>query len=174
MNLQSYANHRKSLGLRGQSHVAVLKAINEGRLSSPAVERQGRGWVIDPVLADAQWAGRTDPTGAPQAPNQDQPTATGEPAAATRSGPPLSVSKQVKAAYDAKMAELDYKAKAGQLVLITEVKAKAFALARSARDGLLGIPDRISPVLAATSDVTQVHHLLTEEINLALRVLSDA
>ena len=29
MNLQAYANHRKALGLRGTSLVAVIKAIEE-------------------------------------------------------------------------------------------------------------------------------------------------
>jgi hypothetical protein len=61
MNLQAYANHRKVLGLRGTSHVAVLKAIERGRLMPPAVERQGRGWEINAELADQQWADTTHP-----------------------------------------------------------------------------------------------------------------
>lgn len=61
MNLQAYANHRKALGLRGTSHVAVLKAIERGRLMPPAVERQGRGWEINAELADQQWADTTHP-----------------------------------------------------------------------------------------------------------------
>lgn len=61
MNLQQYADHRKALGLRGASHVAVLKAIERGRLMAPAVERKERGWEINPELADQQWAGTTHP-----------------------------------------------------------------------------------------------------------------
>ncbi len=61
MNLQQYADHRKALGLRGATHVSVLRAIKNGRLQSPAVERQGKGWEIDPVLADEQWTQATDP-----------------------------------------------------------------------------------------------------------------
>ena len=61
MNLQQYANHRKALGLRGTSHVAVLKAIERGRLMAPAVERKGHGWEINPELADQQWADTTHP-----------------------------------------------------------------------------------------------------------------
>jgi hypothetical protein len=61
MNLQAYANHRKTLGLRGTSHVAVLKAIERGRLMPPAVERNGRSWEINPELADQQWADTTHP-----------------------------------------------------------------------------------------------------------------
>jgi hypothetical protein len=61
MNLQAYANHRKALGLRGTSHVAVLKAIERGRIMAPAVQRQGRGWEINAELADQQWADTTHP-----------------------------------------------------------------------------------------------------------------
>jgi hypothetical protein len=62
VNLKQYADHRKSLGLRGQSHVAVIKAINDERLTYPAVQRHGRNWVINAELADEQWATRTDPS----------------------------------------------------------------------------------------------------------------
>ena len=70
MNLQQYADHRKALGLRGATHVSVLRAIKNGRLQSPAVERQGKGWEIDPALADEQWAQATDP--APRGTNAGQ------------------------------------------------------------------------------------------------------
>ena len=70
MNLQQYADHRKAQGLRGATHVSVLRAIKAGRLQPPAVERQGSGWEIDPALADEQWAQATDP--APRGTNANQ------------------------------------------------------------------------------------------------------
>jgi hypothetical protein len=51
--MQQYGDHRKALGLRGTSHVAVLKAIKDQRLTPPAVERQCRSWIINAELADA-------------------------------------------------------------------------------------------------------------------------
>lgn len=72
MNLQQYADHRKTLGLRGATHVSVLRAIKNGRLSPPAIERQGKGWKIDPGLADGQWAQFTDPAPRGTNANQDQ------------------------------------------------------------------------------------------------------
>jgi hypothetical protein len=83
VNLQQYADHRKTLGLRGATHVSVLRAIKNGRLQSPAVERQGKGWEIDPVLADQQWARATDP--APRGTNASQGQGRG-PKAATPEG----------------------------------------------------------------------------------------
>jgi hypothetical protein len=37
----------------------------------------------------------------------------------------------------------------------------------------MGIPDRVASMVAATNDPRQVHQLLTEEIRVALRGLSD-
>lgn len=180
MNLQAYANHRKALGLRGQSHVAVLNAINDGRLTPPAVERQGRSWIINADLADAQWAGRTDPDnrggmgGGTDLPISRAVPAAAAPPQAAKGGPPLAISKQVKAAYEAKLTELEYKERSGEMVPANQVKAEAFALARALRDGLMRVADRLAPTLAATADARQVHHLLTEEIRVALRGLGDA
>lgn len=187
MNLQAYANHRKSLGLRGQSHVAVLNAINDGRLAAPAVHRQGRSWVIDAEQADAQWAGNTDPSergamgGAtarptgPAAASRPAPAqaSAGQPPPAPRGGPSLAISKQVKAAYEAKLMELQFKERNAELVSISDVKSQAFALARAVRDGMMGIADRLAPQLAASTDARQVHQLLVEEIRVALRGLND-
>jgi len=182
MNLQQYANHRKALGLRGTSHVAVINAYNDGRLSEPAVRREGRNWIINAELADAQWATRTDPSekgamgGGTARPIGTTPAAaatTDQPPAAAKGGPPLAISKQVKAAYDAKLTELDYKERSKELVLASETRAEAFACARAVRDALLSLADRLAPQLAATTDARECHRLLTEEHRIALRGLAD-
>lgn len=201
MNLQAYANHRKAMGLRGQSHVAVLNAINDGRLTPPAVERHGRSWVINAELADEQWAARTDLTGggealerpigppprdaapppppAPAAPRAAKaaPAAPPPPAPGRASfganGPSLAISRQVRAAYEAKLKELEFKERAGELVPAADVKREAFSLARALRDGLMRIPDRVAPLLAATTDARKAHQMLSDEIRVALRGLGD-
>jgi hypothetical protein len=183
MNLQAYANHRKTLGLRGTSHVAVLNAINDGRLSEPAVQRQGRSWVINAELADEQWASRTDPSErgamgiyAPRATGpKPAATATADPPpAAVKGGPPLAVSKQVKAAYEAKLAELDYKERSGEMVNLQDVRKEAARLARQVRDLLLIIPSRNAAKVAVMSDTEEIRALLQAEIESALRGLASA
>ena len=189
MNLKQYADHRKALGLRGQSHVAVINACNDGRLTPPAVHRNGRSWVINAELADEQWATRTDPseygamgggTARPIGPPELAPQPTPAPKAPAeltapvpKGGPSLAVSKQVKAAYEAKLTELDFKQRNGELVSTRDVKSQAFTLARAVRDGMMGIADRLAPQLAASTDARQVHALLTTEIRVALRALAD-
>jgi hypothetical protein len=197
MNLKQYADHRKALGLRGQTHVAVINACNDGRLTPPAVHRNGRSWIINAELADEQWATRTDPseyggmgggtarpigitTPAPQVPPEPAPKPAAAPppvaeltAPIPKGGPSLAVSKQVKAAYEAKICELDFKQRNGELVVARDVKSQAFTLARAVRDGMMGIADRLAPQLAAATDPRQVHALLTTEIRVALRALAD-
>jgi hypothetical protein len=92
VNLQQYADHRKALGLRGATHVSVLRAIKNGRLQSPAVERQGKGWEIDPALADKQWAQATDP--APRGTNASQGQKLSPKAATPEGQPPTAKQDQ--------------------------------------------------------------------------------
>jgi hypothetical protein len=91
VNLQAYAAHRKRQGLRGQTHVAVIKAIDSGRLTEPAVRKAGNRWHIDPALADAQWADNTNATSAPDLPEPIDPESQ-EPLE-----PPSPPAKQAKA-----------------------------------------------------------------------------
>ena len=98
MNLQQYADHRKTLGLRGTTHVSVLRAIKAGRLQPPAVKRQGKGWEIDPSMADEQWAQATDP--APRGTNagQDQKPKPKRGTFATTVPAPNVIAQKAKAA----------------------------------------------------------------------------
>lgn len=201
LSATGYAQHRQRLGLRGTSHVAVLKAIEAGRLSPPAVVRQGSQWVIDPVIADQQWADRTTPDAigaTPMAPEAIAPPAAAPPPQPPPADPPppqpqaspraarvkvqnlaaavpaLATSKAIQAAYDAKLRQLEYQRVAEELVPARQVKDQAFNLGRALRDSLMRLADRLAPTLAATADARQVHHLLTEEIRVALRSLDDA
>ena len=78
MNLQGYAAHRKARGLRGTSHVAVLQAIQSGRLTEPAVRKIDGRWHIDASLADAQWAGNTNAAPPPDPSARNVPHPAGE------------------------------------------------------------------------------------------------
>jgi hypothetical protein len=184
MNLQAYANHRKALGLRGTSHVAVINAIKDQRLTPPAVVRDGHRWVIDPAMADEQWATRTDPSeyggqagggSRPigiETPVQQQP-ATLPPPPSPKGGPSLAVSKQVKAAYEAKLTELEYKERSGEMGNLQDVRKEAARLARQVRDLLLIVPSRNAAKVAAMSDPEDVRALLQQEIELALKGMAN-
>ena len=198
MNLQAYAAHRKAHGLRGHSHVAVLKAIESGRLTEPAAVKVGGRWVIDPALADAQWADNTDPGSVEQLPpvqakpaassSQPKPAAkrksSAKPAAVIESpprqpeapsiaGPSLAEARRAKAVYQAERERLAVMREKGELVPAQAVKQRWFEHGRAIRDNLMSIPDRIASQLAATTDTKEAHRLLSQEITGALRVLAD-
>jgi len=170
MNLQAYAKHRKEQGLRGTSHVAVLKAIESGRLTEPAVRKVDGRWHIDATLADQQWAGNTDPRGALPPPPAPIDTRQPHPAGG---GPSLAEAKRARAVWQAERERIELQQLKGELVSTAEVKAEAFNVARVVRDNMLAIPDRVIPTLASMSDLRAMHQYLTEEIRTAIRSISD-
>jgi hypothetical protein len=170
MNLQAYAKHRKEQGLRGTSHVAVLKAIESGRLTEPAVRKVDGRWHIDATLADQQWAGNTDPRGALPPPPGPIDTRQPHPAGG---GPSLAEAKRARAVWQAERERIELQQLKGELVSTAEVKAEAFNVARVVRDNMLAIPDRVIPTLASMSDLRAMHQYLTEEIRTAIRSISD-
>lgn len=65
--VREYARHRKALGLTGQSHAAVVKARNQGRLDG-ALLKDGQ---IDFAIADRLWQQNTMQTAAATIPDEN-------------------------------------------------------------------------------------------------------
>jgi hypothetical protein len=170
MNLQAYAAHRKAQGLRGASHVAVLKAIDTGRLTEPAVRKVNGRWQIDAPLADAQWAGNTN--NMPDSGELPEPPSTRQPHPAD-GGPSLAQAKRAKAVYEAELTRLALQREKKELVLADEVRREASRLARQVRDLLLMIPGRNAAKVATMQDQEAIRELLENEINSALRGLAN-
>ena len=186
MNLQQYADHRKTMGLRGATHVSVLRAIKNGRLSAPAVERQGKGWEIDPGIADQQWAQATDP--APRGTNakQDQKPrpkaatpASQVPPRPSRSLAPVLVDETQEPAeipsYNesrarsefekANILEMDRKAKANTLLPREEVFPAWDAAVNIARTTMLGVASKLKQ---------RIPHLTPDEVAVAQDLIREA
>lgn len=72
-----------------------------------------------------------------------------------------------------KKAEIEYKRQMGEVVSIDEVNQNAFETARLLRDKLLGISARLTPVLASEEDHHVIRTLIDEEINRALKSISE-
>jgi hypothetical protein len=170
MNLQAYAKHRKEQGLRGTSHVAVLKAIESGRLTEPAVRKVDGRWHIDATLADQQWAGNTDPRGALPPPPSPIDTRQPHPAGG---GPSLAEAKRAKAIYEAELTRIELQRTKKELISADEVRQEASRLGRQVRDLLLIIPGRNAAKLATMQDSQAISDLLEAEITNALRGLQD-
>ena len=74
----------------------------------------------------------------------------------------------------ARLAKLEFEERSGKLVDADGVRAQFFALGRRAQQNVLGVPDRLSPILAGESDAAEIHRLLTEELTRALAELTSA
>lgn len=162
----------------GVSKQAVSAAIKAGRLQH-SVEKTKNGYKIDPILADQEWNAGTDPDH--YNPNKKEgvtlPAAT-LPKPPTHSAPQkgagsdLAMAKKATAVYKAKMAELDYKTKAGELVSKREVYSELFAFGQRLRQELQQLPDLIVDEIRAAGSRAEAHRLLTDHIADALEMLT--
>ena len=173
MSIAGYAAHRKRLGLPGGSPWSVKKALRDQRIG------KNENGKIDPDTADQQWDQNTNPA------QVRDPAVLSEKAVQRLQGkspvtapdntgvPSYSQSRAVKEAYQARIARLQYEEMTGQLAKVSEVKLEAFRRARTARDQILSVPDRVGPILAAENDPDVVRDLLEEELRKALEVLAN-
>jgi len=155
LSLRGYARHR------GVSHTAVEKAVKQGRI------RTTPDGKIDAEEADRDWSRNSSPVNAPR-----QAPRTTEPNDGAARGPTYAQSRAVRELYLARLAKIEFEERAAKLVSRDEVTVAAFTKARTIRDNLLNIPDRVAAMLAAESDPTQVHQILSDEIRKALIELS--
>ena len=158
MSQAEYGRHR------GVSQQAVSKAVRSGRIPTT----HGK---IDPVAADLAWEAYTDLT-------KPRNSVIGNPAAGGDAGSKPTEARKWAAAHArreaalARIAELDHKARAGESVSRKDAQRIGFEAAREARDALLAIPDRISPILAGLTDAAEIHRVLSAEIVAACGGLS--
>lgn len=149
LSIRAYARHR------GVSHVAVMKAIEAGRVTPEA------DGSINPERADREWNQNTvSPRKRPAADNQaapphaareqaPEPTTTNLSANGTSLLQARTVNEVVKAQTNkVRLARLK-----GDLVDRSQAIAHVFRLARTERDAWLNWPARVSAQMAAKLDV---------------------
>ncbi len=84
----------------------------------------------------------------------------------------MADARALKEHYLALLAQLDYNVKSGVLIEANAARQAGFAMARTARDKLLTIADRLAPVVAGVTDQFECHRLITEEIRKAISGLN--
>ena len=183
LSIRAYARHR------GVSHPAVLKALASGRIVA------GKDGKIDSAAADRQWATSTDLSkprnsvigvpkkrrtpGAPSDPLGTLGSGAGEALNGAPAGDTARLvasyagSRAAREGYAARLAKLDFEERSAKLVDADEVRAQFYALGHRARETMLGVPDRLAPVLEGQSRA-EIHRLLTEELTRGLSELKGA
>jgi hypothetical protein len=182
MNAAEYARHR------GVSKMRVSQYIASGMISATKI---GRGYEIDPALADRELGGSIDqshpapkpkltvlpapPKEPPKPINPDQSLVddTKPGRDSIKNGPTYADAQRAREVYRAERERLKLMQEKGELVPAADVKKEVMTLTRTIRDNMMSIPDRVASQLAALTDIHQVHHLLDDEIRTALRMLAN-
>lgn len=151
---------------RGVARSSVQHAIKTGRIVPNAAG------LIDADEADRTWADRTDLSKPRNSVNgvSQKPAAKANGAAAEA----RANASAIKETFAAKLAELEYRQKTGELVPASEVKTAAYQAARRARELLQAIPARISAILAGETDPMKCEEILNGEIERVCDELSGA
>ena len=173
LSLSGYALHRQSNGLMGQSHAAVLKGISTGRIVEPAVRRDGNRWLIDPALADEQWAVNTRTRSDHPIPPRFSPLQGSEIARPTWSQA-IIYTKTRKALLAAEREELALKRQKGELLHVRYVRKRWNENAMSLRDAFIKLPAALSQELADEYDPKEIQRILTAKIVSILQELANA
>lgn len=168
--------------LKGIKPPSVHEAA-KARIAGAVVEKDGKRW-LDQELALELWDRNTKRVRATQvsqeAKDRDaRPLPTPDDVRRSVCGlpddaiPGLDVSRERREHYQAELAKLEVDVKRKDLVPADMVRREAFALARSVRDALFNIADRLSAQLAAENDPAAVHLVITAEVEQALERLCD-
>lgn len=167
LGLRAYARHRAERGLVGRTLHAVQRAIADGRITPI----DGR---IDPEVADIQWAEKTDAVqqargargGHAPRPDAEPPRSVPAPAG-DRDG--YFATKERRERAEAELAELELQERRRELVRAADVERVTFEANRAVRDRVMGIADRVAPIVAAEADVARCHEVIANECRAALR-----
>lgn len=138
ISLRAYAARR------GVSPMAVTYAIRSGRLSR-SVGRRPSGFptIVDPDLADREWAENTDQMKA--AGSLAKPNAGGasEHEVDPDDGPSFAEAAAREKLARARLAELEYQERVGRLVDVNQVMAVFTERITRCRTRLLGVPSKL-------------------------------
>jgi phage terminase Nu1 subunit (DNA packaging protein) len=170
--------------MRGCAASAVTRAVKEGRITTIAGD--GGREMIDPAVADIQWARNTraradsapalpDAASGPgRAPRSQSSSRPDDPAADLDpdDGNTYWSARARREAAEAEIAEMKLAEMQGLLIRADAVRSAWASKIGAARDALLQIPARLAPVLAAESDLAAVTQLLEAELRQALSDLS--
>ena len=154
MGVREYARHRNT------AHSTVQRAIDSGRISKLP------NGMIDSDQADRDWEENTEIRPKASRRQQDDDDAFG--------AAHYTKARAVYEHFRAKLAQLEYQERRGDLISKDEVQVATFNQFRQFRDGILNIADRVAAMVAAETEPAQCHKILADEFRKALNDYSDS
>ncbi len=157
---------------RGVSKEAVSKAIEAGRITT--VPGQNGRKLIDPEVADIQWAKNTDPlqsarANAPKG-NRGLPV-TGNSGAGGDGGDGGSAywdARTLREQSEAAIASMKRQQMEGELVERRRVEEASMRIGRTLRDAVLAVPTKLAPELSHLTDAWQIEQRITAALRQVL------
>lgn len=143
----------------GVSPARVSQVKKTGRLNG-TFSKKGATTYYDQDAAIAAW-------------NGEIPQLTSRISGSDQEIPSFNESRAKSEHFRAELARLDLEVKEEKLCEAEKVRREAFSLARSVRDAVNSIPDRVANQFAAETDPVVIHQALTEELRKALERLTD-
>ena len=143
----------------GVSPARVSQVKKTGRLDG-TFSKKGATTYYDQDSAIAAW-------------NGEIPQLTSRISGSDQEIPSFNESRAKSEHFRAELARLDLEVKEEKLCEAEKVRREAFSLARSVRDAVNTIPDRVANQFAAETDPVVIHQALAEELRKALERLTD-
>jgi len=159
MSLREYARHR------GCHPNAVSYAIQEGRI----VSKDG---LIDSEAADVSWDIKTQHTKSHDEPKKVSSVVTEARGAFIQARTARELINIEREKVNAKLRELQYLVRVGELVEAKGIEREAFNRFRILRDSMMSIPDRLAGILAVETDEQAIFDLLRAEIEQVFRAFA--
>lgn len=187
MNNTSLISIREYGRRRGCSDTAVRKAIKAGKIVDGVVrDKKGNVLGIDEAVANNEWALNHDPSilrvtqngqsserfvEASTKAEAPKPLAAG--GGSVSSDNSLAAAKRARAIYEAKLKELEYKERSGELVDKKEVYKALYGAGQELRQAFQAIPDRFIDDILAAKSRNEAHQILSNAIADTLECLSE-
>jgi phage terminase Nu1 subunit (DNA packaging protein) len=166
--------------LMGVSKQAVSKAVKEGRIKLILDYTDGK-LKLNPDLAAKQWRENsmprvenskiTNPFKESRESKEEAASIPGSKPSHIMDDADLLEAKTEKERFQAKLLELEFKEKTGELISAEKAKREAFKLGRLIRDAILNVPSQICNELAAETDPFKVHQKLSYSLTKAMEVM---
>lgn len=189
---KDYISIREYARRRGCSDTAVHKAWKDGHIKDNAfawAKGKSRKLGIYPDIADKHWSKTLDPgkaknaelaenilnraSGGAGADDPDPGPGASLPGNNKAGGPSTADAKRVESIYKAKLRELDYKKKSGELIEKEKVYSSLFAAGQELRDAMLSIPDRVIDEILSAGSRNDAHEILRRAIHSELERLTE-
>lgn len=162
---------------RGVSREMVMEWKRDGIIPKTAFshpKKRPAWWLVDVAKADKALDKNLDPAQLKKQTIKPDKTIKEKTDIIKKSGVKkldFNAARTLNETYKAALRKLEYEEKSGETVKAKDVEKAAFDMARTLRDNILNVADRIAPLVTAETDQHKNNIIITDELRQALEDL---